>query len=199
MATETHLQSLLPSCLEALSSIYNLRPTLPWWLGPTCGCCYSAYLEAFSSIYNLRMRHAIVTGTHLSWLETCSWFRFYIEDYSCAAWDLLYEGKSLNNRNAIPKCMKNYAQGKILFRDTKWLLSSMSYRGCDDQAVWACALGRTTWLLHCQLALWKINEALFVFVARGCETFWNLQNNEGAVWRQLFESGENVWMGGKIL
>lgn len=90
VAIGTHLQSLLPSCLEALSCIYNLRPTVPWWLGPTCGCCYSTYLEAFSSIYNLRMRHAVVIGAHLSWFETCSWFRFYIEDYSCAAWDLVY-------------------------------------------------------------------------------------------------------------
>jgi hypothetical protein len=36
------------------------------------------------------------------------------------------------------------------------------------------------------------------FVVRGCETFWNLQKNEGSVWGQLFESGNNVWMGGKI-
>jgi hypothetical protein len=48
---------------------------------------------------------------------------------------MIYEGKSLNNRNAILKCMKNYAQGNILFRDTEWLLSNMSYRGRDDQAV----------------------------------------------------------------
>ena len=31
--------------------------------------------------------------------------------------------------------MENYAKRKILFRDTKWLLSNMSYRGRDDQAV----------------------------------------------------------------
>jgi len=47
---------------------------------------------------------------------------------------LLYEGKSLNNRNFILKCMEKYAQRKILFRDTKWLLSNMSHRGRDDQA-----------------------------------------------------------------
>jgi len=29
MVTRTHLQSLLPSCLEAFSSIYNLRTTVP--------------------------------------------------------------------------------------------------------------------------------------------------------------------------
>jgi hypothetical protein len=98
-----------------------------------------------------------------------------------------YEGKSLNNRNAVLKCMKNYAQGKILFGDTNWLLSNMSDRGRDDQAV-----DRRTWPLHCQLAPWKSNEALFVFLVRGCETFWNLQKNEGSVWRQLFESGESV-------
>ena len=47
----------------------------------------------------------------------------------------IYEGKSLNNRNFILKCMEKYTQRKILFRDTKWLLSNMSYRGRDDQAV----------------------------------------------------------------
>jgi len=46
-----------------------------------------------------------------------------------------YEGKSLNNRNFILKCIEKYKQRKILFRDTKWLLSNMSYRGRDDQAV----------------------------------------------------------------
>ena len=60
--------------------------------------------------------------------------------------------------------MEKYAQRKILFRDTKWLLSNMSDRGRDDQAVWTCAVGRTTWPLHCQLAQWKSNEALFVFL-----------------------------------
>ena len=58
--------------------------------------------------------------------------------------------------------MENYAQRKILFRDTKWLLSNMSYRGRDDQGVWACAVDRTTWPLQCQLAPWKSNEALFI-------------------------------------
>jgi len=47
----------------------------------------------------------------------------------------LYEGKSLNNRNAILKRIKNYAQGKFLFRGTVWLLSNMSYRSRDDEAV----------------------------------------------------------------
>jgi len=31
--------------------------------------------------------------------------------------------------------MEKYAQRKILFQDTKWLCSNMSYRGHDDQAV----------------------------------------------------------------
>jgi hypothetical protein len=31
--------------------------------------------------------------------------------------------KSLNNRNVILKCMEKYAQRKIFFRETKWLLS----------------------------------------------------------------------------
>jgi len=46
-----------------------------------------------------------------------------------------YEGKSLNNSNFILKCMENYAQRKILFRDTKRLLSNTLYRGRDDRAV----------------------------------------------------------------
>jgi len=47
----------------------------------------------------------------------------------------IYKGKPLNKRNFILKCMEKYSQRKILFRDTKWLLSNMSYRGRDDQAV----------------------------------------------------------------
>jgi hypothetical protein len=38
---------------------------------------------------------------------------------------LNYEGKSLNNRDFILKYMEKYAQQKILFRDTRWLLSSI--------------------------------------------------------------------------
>jgi len=83
----------------------------------------------------------------------------------------IYEGKSLNNRNFILKCMEKYAQRKILFRDTTWFLSNMSYRGRDDQAVWACAVGRTTWPLHCQLARWKSNEALLIFCG---QRVWNV-------------------------
>ena len=74
-----------------------------------------------------------------------------------------YERKSLNSRNAILKWMGKYVQRKILFRDTERLLSNMPYRGRDDRAVWDCAVDRATWLLHCQLAPWKSNEALFVF------------------------------------
>jgi len=68
-----------------------------------------------------------------------------------------YEGKSLNNRNVILKCMEKYAQRKILFRDTKWLLSNMPFRGRDDRAVRSFAIARTTWPLYCQLAPWKSN------------------------------------------
>ena len=60
--------------------------------------------------------------------------------------------------------MEKYVQRKILFRDTRRLLSNMPYRGRDDRAVWACAVARTTWSLHCQLAPWKSNEALLVFL-----------------------------------
>ena len=77
----------------------------------------------------------------------------------------LYEGKSLNigNRNFILKCMEKYAQQKFLFWDTKLLLSNMPYRGPDDQAVRACTIACTKWLLQSQHAPWKSNEALFVF------------------------------------
>jgi hypothetical protein len=47
----------------------------------------------------------------------------------------LHEGKSSNNRNFILKCMEKNAQRKILFRDTKWLLSNVPYGGRDDRAV----------------------------------------------------------------
>ena len=47
----------------------------------------------------------------------------------------MYEGKSLNNRNFILKCLEKYAQWKILFRDTKWLLSNMSYRS-NETPTW---------------------------------------------------------------
>ena len=75
----------------------------------------------------------------------------------------LYKGKSLNNRNFIIKCMGKYAQRKFLFRDTKWPLNYMPYRGRGNQAVRACAVALTTWPLQCKLAPWKSNEALFVF------------------------------------
>jgi len=98
--------------------------------------------------------------------------RYWREWILVFAWQQCkYEGKSLNNRNFILKCMEKYAQRKILFQDTKWLLSNMSSRGHDDQAVWACAVDRTTWPLHCQLAPWKSNKALFVFCGH---RVWNL-------------------------
>ena len=64
--------------------------------------------------------------------------------------------------------MEKYAQRKFLFRDTKWPLSYMPYRGRDDRAVRACAIAPTTWPLQCQLAPWKSNEALFVFLWSEC-------------------------------
>jgi hypothetical protein len=47
----------------------------------------------------------------------------------------------------------------------------MPYRGRDDRAVWVYAIARTTWPLHCQLAKWKSNEALFGFCSHWV---WNL-------------------------
>ena len=89
--------------------------------------------------------------------------------------------------------MGKYAQRKILFRDTKWLLGNMSYRGRDDQAVWACAVGRTTWPLHCQLAPWKSNEALFVFCG---QRVWNLLKSTEE-WRFSMETV--VWVRGECM
>ena len=52
--------------------------------------------------------------------------------------------------------------------------------GCDDQAVSACAVqhGRSTVNLHRRRATKRYS----FFVVRGCETFWNLQKNDGSVW-----------------
>ena len=82
---------------------------------------------------------------------------------------------------------------KYVFRDTKWLLSNMSYRGRDDQSVWACAVGRTTWLLRCQLAPWKSNEALFVFCG---QRVWNLLKSTEE-WRFSMETV--VWVRGECM
>jgi len=89
--------------------------------------------------------------------------------------------------------MENYAQRKILFRDTKWLLSNMPYRGRDDRAVWACAIARSTWPLHCQLAPLKSNEALFVFCGQGV---WNLLKCTEE-WRLGMETV--VWVRGECM
>ena len=59
--------------------------------------------------------------------------------------------------------MEKCAQWKILFRNPKWLLSNMPYRRRDDREVWACTIAHTVWPLHCQLAPWESNEALFFF------------------------------------
>jgi AraC-like DNA-binding protein len=56
-------------------------------------------------------------------------------------------------------------------KDTNWLLRNMPYRGRNDWAVWPCAIAHTIPTLHCQLAPWKGNEALFVFYG---QTVWNL-------------------------
>jgi len=98
--------------------------------------------------------------------------RIFLERSNQEREHLKYEGKSLNKRNFILKCKEKYAQRKILFRDTKWLLSNMPYRGRDDRAVWACAIARTTWPLHCQIAPWKSNEALFVFCGQSVYETW---------------------------
>ena len=95
--------------------------------------------------------------------------------------------------NVFLKCMKKYGQRKILFRDTNWLLSNMSYRDREDQAVWACAVGHTTWPLHCQLAPWKSFEALFVFCG---QRVWNLLKSTEE-WR--FSMEKVVWVRGECM
>ena len=89
--------------------------------------------------------------------------------------------------------MKKYAQRKILFWDTKWLLSNMSYRGHDDQAVWAYAVGCTTWALHCQLAPWKSNEVLFDFCG---QRVWNILKYTEE-WRFSMETV--IWVRGECM
>ena len=101
----------------------------------------------------------------IGWLMNCVWKEAVVSNLR------YYEGKSLNKRNFILKCMEKYAQRKILFRDTKWLLINMSYRGRDDQTVWTCAVGHTTWPLHCLLTPWKSNETLFVSCG---QRVWNI-------------------------
>jgi len=75
----------------------------------------------------------------------------------------MYEGKSLNKSNATLKCMIKYAKQKSYFGIQNGSLAICHIGGRDEQAVGACAVGRTTWPLHCQLAPWKSKEALFVF------------------------------------
>ena len=89
--------------------------------------------------------------------------------------------------------MEKYAQRKILFWDTKWLLSNMPYRGRDDRAVWACVIACTTWQLYCQLAPWKNNEALFIFCG---QRVWNLLKSTEE-WR--FSTETVVWVSGECM
>jgi len=69
----------------------------------------------------------------------------------------------------------------------------MPYRGHDDQAVWACAIARTTWPLHCQIAPWKSNEALFFFCG---QKVWNLLISTEE-WRFSMETV--VWVRGECM
>jgi hypothetical protein len=69
----------------------------------------------------------------------------------------------------------------------------MPYRGRDDWAVWACAITHTTWSLHCQLATWKSNEALFIFCG---QRVWNLLKSTEQ-WRFSMETV--VWVRGECM
>ena len=148
-------------------------------------CCQcSTYTWLKLAIENFIMMSSRIGTPHLILSQmTNSWMVGWVR----------YKGKSLNNRNCILKCMEKYAQRKILFRDTKWLLSNMWYRGRDDQAVWACAVGRTTWPLHCQLAPWKSNEVLFVFCG---QRVWNLLKSTEE-WRFSMETV--IWVRGECM
>ena len=131
------------------------------------------------TLYNSLQTAAII------W-KTCSNSEDYI--YPQNVW-----GKVIKWQEFYSKVHGNYAQRKILFRDTKWLLSIMSYRGRDDQAVWACAVavqhGRPTVNLH----RGRVTKRYSFFMVRGCETFWNLQKNEGSVWRHRTFTCLNLW------
>jgi hypothetical protein len=100
--------------------------------------------------------------------------------------------------------MEKYAQWKILFRYTKWLLSNTPYRRRDDRAVWARTVAHTVWPLRCQLAPWKGNEALFVFCV---QRVWNLLkcteewrfSVETVVWLSLVWTYERTFAGATSL
>jgi hypothetical protein len=114
------------------------------------------------TIWHMRIACCVPKATHT--LRICNTFfsTATVVTRTCIS-VALYERKSLSNRNFILKCMEKYAQWKILFRDTKWLLSNMPYRCRDDRAVCACAVAHTIWPLHCQLAPWESNKVLFIF------------------------------------
>jgi hypothetical protein len=74
----------------------------------------------------------------------------------------------------------------------KWLLSNMPYRGREDRAVWACVIARTTWPLQCQLAAWKSNEALFVFL-------WSEAVKPSEIYRRMkVQYGESCLSQGRV-
>jgi len=99
--------------------------------------------------------------------------------------------------------MEKYAQWKILFLDTKWLLSNTPYRRRDDRAVWARTVAHTVWPLHCQLAPWKGNEALFISCG---QRVWNLLKStkewrfsmQTVVWLSLVWSYERTFVGPQV-
>jgi len=156
-----------------------------------CAVTYQNGTDLTSTGFGRNLKH-VMTLNFAWWQSGCSMQRDGLTDGRTEK-QRSYEAKSFNNRNAILKCMKKYAQRKILFRDTKWLLTNMSHRGRDDQAVWACAVDRTTWPLHCQLAPWKNNEALFVFCG---QRVWNLLKSTEE-WRFSMETV--VWVRGECM
>ena len=99
--------------------------------------------------------------------------------------------------------MEKYAQWKIIFRDTKWLLSNMPYRCRDDRTVWACTIAHKMWPLHCQLAPWKSNEVWFIFCGQRvwnllkCTEEWRV-SMETVVWLSLVWTYERTFAGPQV-
>ena len=83
----------------------------------------------------------------------------------------------------------------------------MTYRVRDDQVLWACAIARTKWPVHCQLPPWNYNEALFILLlSEGVKPFEIYRRtkvqyadsclSQGSVygWVEIFQNGTQTLM-----
>ena len=168
---EIELRLPLPSH-ESKTAINTEDELLKWWNVRVKFNCYLGV--SLSKKYYCISAHSLVAET--AEYHTCQggfWCKQEETSWNMPRlYERCYEVRSFNNRNFILKCMEKYAQRKVLFRDTKWLLINMIYRGRDDLAVWACAIARTTWSLHCQHVPWRSKEVLLVFFCG--QRVWNL-------------------------